>query len=203
MRIDDRLRDELMAMRDADQAVRHAVASSVDRGSDPVRDGIEDPATVDARNARRLSAIIAEAGWPSEARVGRDGTHAAWLIVQRARHDPAFQRHCLDLILDTAGHGLDPVQIALLTDAVAVAEREPELYGTQGSLLVHDPAHVDERRQGVGLGPLQLHLAQLQRWRRNPDGSIRRLAVINGAWVEVPTDYDPTGVDGAGRLSPN
>jgi hypothetical protein len=39
MTIDVRLRHDLMAMRDADQAVRHAFASSVD----PVRDGIEDP----------------------------------------------------------------------------------------------------------------------------------------------------------------
>jgi len=199
MNIDARLRDELMTMRDVDQAVRHGVASSVD----PMRDGIEDPAAVDARNARRLSEIIAEGGWPSEALVGRDGTHAAWLIAQHARQDPAFQRHCLELILDTPGHGLDPIQIALLTDVVAVGEGEPELYGSQGSLRVRDPAHVDERRRAVGLGPLQPHLAQLQRWRRNPDGSVRRLAVINGAWVEVPNDYDPTGVDGAGRLSPN
>src|SRR5262249_36328038 len=113
MTIDDQLRDELLAMRDADQAVRHAVASSVERGSDPVREGVEDLAAVDARNAGRLSEIIAEGGGPSEARAGRDGTHAAWLIVQHARHDPGFQRHCLDLILDTPGHGLDPIQIAL------------------------------------------------------------------------------------------
>ena len=197
MTIDHRLRDELTAMQNADQAARNAVASSVD----PVRDGIEDPAAIDARNARRLREIIAEGGWPPEARVGRDGSHAAWLIVQHARHDPAFQRRCLDLILSTPGHGLDPFQIGLLTDVVAVGEGKPELYGSQGSLRVHDPEHVDERRREVGLGPLQAHLAQLQRWRRNPDGSIHRLAVINGAWVEVPNDYDPSGVEGAGRLS--
>lgn len=73
--------------------------------------------------------------------------------------------------------------------------------GSQGSLRVLDPEHVDERRQKVGLGPLQAHLAQLQRWLRNSDGSARRLAVIHGAWVEVPHDYDPAGVDGAGQLS--
>ena len=197
MTIDLRLRDDLMAMRDADQAVRQAVASSVD----PVRDGSADPAALDARNTGRLREIITAGGWPSEARVGRDGSHAAWLIVQHARHDPAFQRRCLDLILDTPGHGLDPLQIALLTDAVAVGEGEPELFGSQGSLRVHDPERVDERRREVGLGPLQAHLAQLQRWRRNPDGSVRRFAVIYGAWVEVPPDYDPAGIDGAGLLS--
>jgi len=197
MTIEVRLRDELMAMRDADQAVRHAVASSVD----PVRDGIEDPAAIDARHAERLGEIITAVGWPSEARVGRDGSQAAWLIAQHARHDPGFQRRCLELILNTPGNGLDSFQIALLTDAVAVGEGQPELYGSQGSLRVHDPEHVDERRREVGLGPLQAHLAQLQRWRRNPDGSVRRFAVIHGAWVEVPPDYDPAGVDGAGLLS--
>ena len=197
MMMDDQLRTELTAMRDYDQALRHAVASS----PDPVGQGIEDPAVADARNARRLGEVITEGGWPSEARVGRDGSQAAWLIAQHARHDPGFQRRCLELILHTPGHGLEPLQIALLTDAVAVGEGEPEVYGSQGSLRVLDPEHVDERRQKVGLGALQAHLAQLQRWLRNPDGSARRLAVIHGAWVEVPHDYDPAGVDGAGQLS--
>ena len=131
---DDQLRTELTAMRDYDQALRRAVASS----RDPVGQGIEDPAAADARNARRLGEIITEGGWPSEAPVGREGSQAAWLIAQHARHDPGFQRRCLELILSTPGHGLEPLQIALLTDAVAVGEGQPEVYGSQGSLRVLD-----------------------------------------------------------------
>ncbi len=191
MTADPSLRHELLAMREAGQAVRlrpHVAGQH------------QDPGGVDARNAERLAEILAEQGWPSEDRAGRDGAQAAWLIAQHARHDPRFQRRCLELIRAHPRPGVEPSQLALLTDAIAVGEERPETYGTQGSLRVLDPERVDERRAAVGLGPLQAHLAQLQRWKRAPDGSLRRHAVIDGAWVEVPADYDPATVDGAGRL---
>jgi hypothetical protein len=47
---------------------------------------------VDAANTARMKRIVAERGWPGRSLVGDDGAQAAWLLVQHADHDPAFQR---------------------------------------------------------------------------------------------------------------
>jgi hypothetical protein len=124
----------------------------------------------DARHLRRLQQIVAAQGFPTAAQVGTDGMHAAWLLVQHADSDPAFQAQMLAAVEPQVGHGVRAQDFALLTDRVLTAQGKPQRFGTQfamrdGALQadpIDDAAHVDQRRAGVGLMPLGDYACMLQ-----------------------------------------
>lgn len=148
------LRDELLALMDADQAERTG----------------ESAANNDATRAARLAEIIDEHGWPGFALVGVDGATAAWVIAQHADHDVDFQRRALELMCAAVRDGdADPTEAAYLEDRVAVNSGGPQFYGTQvggcegGKAVAHPiagEAEVDQRRQRLGMEPLAEYLAQ-------------------------------------------
>jgi hypothetical protein len=122
----------------------------------------------DAENLPWLKDVIARTGWPGKSAVGDDGASAAWLLAQHADRDPAFQRHCLELLTAAAAQGeASLAHVAYLTDRVLIAEGSPQEYGTQitgrsgtwGPLPLRDPQSVDERRAAFALGPLASYLA--------------------------------------------
>jgi hypothetical protein len=80
------------------------------------------------------------------------GAQAAWLLVQHADLDRAFQKQCLRL-LETAVKNKDaePQHLAYLTDRVCVGDGLPQVYGTQLEYPIAGQEHVDERRSAVGL----------------------------------------------------
>lgn len=121
----------------------------------------------DRERTDRLREIIAEFGWPTFRLVGTDGATAAWVIAQHSDHDPTFQQRALRLMRAAARVGqADRIELAYLTDRVAVNTGRPQTYGTQITCVdgdiapapLIDPDHVDERRAAVGLGPLQEYL---------------------------------------------
>jgi Family of unknown function (DUF6624) len=151
------LRAELLRRAERDQDARR----QAERDWEPV-------AAVDAENLPWLKQVIAETGWPGRSLVGEDGAHAAWLLAQHADLDPGFQRACLTLMTEAAGHGeASPSEVAYLTDRVLLAEGPPQEYGTQLAgrdgcwqpRLLRDPGLVDQRRAAMGLGPIADHLA--------------------------------------------
>lgn len=113
----------------------------------------------DATNRNRLMEIIKEYGWPGKSLVGVDGANAAWLLVQHADADVAFQRKCLSL-METAPEGeVSCKDVAYLTDRVLVNEHKKQKYGTQMGMNfepqpIDDADSVDERRAEIGLPPL-------------------------------------------------
>ena len=59
--------------------------------------------------------------------VGEETLQAAWLLVQHADSDPAFQGYCLDLLTVAAEEGEASDQaVAYLTDGVYLAEGRPQ-----------------------------------------------------------------------------
>ena len=85
------------------------------------------------------------------------------LLVQHMDADPAFQRHCLELMTAAAARGdVTQANIAYLTDRVLLAEGQPQDYGTQMHRVgggweprnLADPETVDQRRAAAGLSPL-------------------------------------------------
>jgi hypothetical protein len=121
---------------------------------------------VDKANLQRLKEVVAEHGWPGRSLVGADGARAAWLFVQHADSDVAFQRRCLDLVLRLRRGEVDPELVAFLTDRVLVNEGKKQRYGTMlrredGKLVpkpIEDEANVDKRRGELGLPPLEEYL---------------------------------------------
>lgn len=153
------LRDELLKMSDADQKARNAVIA--DGGHDPA--AIKIMLAVDARNLPRIKAIDARQGFPTLAQVGSDGVGAAWLLVQHADRDHAFQAHVLGELKPRLHEGgISAQDYALLTDRVLVAQHKPQRYGTQFKIIhgrmhvdpIEDAADVDKRRAAIGLPSL-------------------------------------------------
>jgi hypothetical protein len=96
--------------------------------------------------------------------VGLDGANAAWLLVQHADHDVAFQKDILELMEPLVAQGEAAANdYALLYDRVAINEKRLQRYGSQGRCNaakqwepwpIEDAAQVDKRRADVGLQPL-------------------------------------------------
>jgi hypothetical protein len=157
------LRAELLERADKDQVVRRElIEKGVDR---PNEDVVARGRTIDPENLARLRVIVAEYGWPGQGLVGKDGTEAAFLLVQHA--DLVFQKEMLPLV-EAAYHAqqLPGQDYALLTDRVLVREGKRQRYCTQFQVrdrdLIPDPiedeAAVDERRADLGLPRLAEYL---------------------------------------------
>ena len=118
---------------------------------------------VTQKNTARMHQIVDAYGWPGKTLVGEDGANDAWLLVQHADEDREFQKRCLELMAAAGPKEVSQGSFAYLVDRVRVGEGRPQVYGTQfwtdesgqfGPRPIEDEALVDERRAGVGLGPL-------------------------------------------------
>lgn len=155
------LRDELLAMSEADQVARKRGMRSGSVVSDAAGTSVGD---VDKRNLARMKELVDTYGWPTRTMVGYDGNHAAWLLVQHGDRDVVFQRRCLDLMKKLVDQGeVSSGDVAYLTDRVLVNEGKLQIYATQGSMVdgrwqprsMIDPDNVDKRRTEVGLSTLK------------------------------------------------
>jgi len=163
--IDAALRQELLDRESRDQAAQHAAIAA--GGSEAFKSTLP----VASANAEWLKAVIAEKGWPTRSKVGRDGAEAAWLLVQHADQDPDFQAKVLPLIERAAkADEADRADVALLTDRVLVAQGKPLRYGSQfvkgddGVMRlrpVEDMPGLDARRRAMGLPSLAEYKAIL------------------------------------------
>ncbi|PZG04578.1 DUF6624 domain-containing protein [Nonomuraea aridisoli] len=155
------LRAELLRMLKEDQEIRTMEASQ------------EDWDRVEKANAERMRQILDEHGWPGYAMVGKDGAQAAWALVQHADRDLDLQRRGLEMMRQAVEKGdADPSEMAFLVDRVRVAERRPQVYGTQWETTpegewrprtsIENEAQVDQRRADVGLGPLADYVEELK-----------------------------------------
>lgn len=158
-RLDTALRGELLARAERDQQARRAALVSSGEESDPAH--WHAVRRIDDDNNAWLQKIVDASGWPGSDRVGHDGAKAAWMLVQHADHDPAFQRRALDHMAASVEAGLaDRTDFAMLTDRVLLAEGVPQRYGTQfatgqdGVMRVRpvsDEAGLEDRRRAMGL----------------------------------------------------
>ena len=179
------LRAELLRRMERDQPARQA-------------DDLEAFGQVDAENLPWLKKVITEIGWPGRSIVGDDGASAAWLLVQHADSDPAFQRQCLDLLTVAASHGeATKAQVAYLTDRVLLAEGKPQEFGTQATGRngqwvprdLRDPGHVDQRRAAMSLGSLAGNLARITEQYGPPTPPVITCPACGGkieAWLPDP-----------------
>jgi hypothetical protein len=133
--VDPGLREELLAMAAADPDARQRLDCHPPLGQDVSEQELtaaEHARAVDATNTAHIKAIVQAHGWPGRTLVGDDGAQAAWLLVQHADHDPAFQRACLELLAGAVqANEAGARHHAYLTDRVLLAEGSQQLYGTQ------------------------------------------------------------------------
>lgn len=125
------------------------------------------------RNAKTLNDLIDRIGYPTEDKVGKEASEAAWLVIQHAIGRPAFMRKCRELLqMAVDENKADPINLAYLTDRIAVFEGHPQLYGTQfdwdenGGLTPNpfdDLTRVNQRRRIIGLNTLEDQIATIRR----------------------------------------
>jgi hypothetical protein len=154
--------DQLLAMCEVDQKMR----------GDPKNEWDDE---VDPRNTEAVKKIIAQIGWPTVSKVGMEASHAAWLLVQHADKDVAFQEYCLSLMKAQPPGEVQFRDIAYLVDRICVNSKRGQVYGTQmnetwdenGQTIAYQPQpiedreHVDERRASMGMGPLEKYVEEI------------------------------------------
>ena len=154
------LRLTILEMAKLDQAARKGSMSNGGPGVGAVRN----LGSIDAINTAELKRIVEQHGWPTRSMVGNDGAEAAWLLVQHADRDVAFQRKCLTLMnAELDRKEVFPPNVAYLTDRVLVNDGRPQLYGTQFQSIgggirlrpVLEPEHLEERRAKMGLSSMK------------------------------------------------
>ncbi|MGH9152612.1 MAG: DUF6624 domain-containing protein [Acidimicrobiales bacterium] len=116
-----------------------------------------------SRLPTRLRELVASHGWPPRTAVDEPTEALLWILLLHADRDPTTQKQLLDAAaaLVPSG-GVDAHRFAVAADHVAAVESGEQLYGTMteepGSdamlLPLRDPDGVDDRRQALGLPPL-------------------------------------------------
>ena len=123
----------------------------------------------DSLNHLILIKIVDQHGFPDSDKVGTEGTHIFWLLMQHQDAHPDFQERVLKMmevaVRQNKASGKD---YAYLLDRVLVNTEKPQVYGTQMTLNSTetsfepkpciDPEHLDERRASVGLGTMAWYI---------------------------------------------
>lgn len=122
-----------------------------------------DSCGVDEDNTAWLKRELDTGGWFAISTEGAEADKAAWALIQHADRDPDLQARTLAMLEPLArGGDTRPQNYALLYDRVAVAQKRPQRYGTQGGcnpagvwapFETEDPANLDQRRATMGLQP--------------------------------------------------
>ncbi len=136
----------------------------------------------DSLNYPVLAGIVAEHGFPGYDKLGKDGVHKFWLLVQHQDRHPDFQERVLALMEvavqqnQASGH-----DYAYLLDRVMVNTGRLQVYGTQMQVNQAgtsfepkpcvDPGRLDERRASVGLGTIAGYIEVMN---RTYSGEVRR-----------------------------
>jgi hypothetical protein len=185
------LRSELLEMGRADQEL-HRRGSELMQGLPATQAEfvtlVAEQKRTDAARFARLEDIVNEYGWPGYSLVGRDASGAALIILKHA--DLQQQKRFLPILRSAAEAGeIAPSQVASLVDKIRVGDGEKQLYGTlvvsdsEGKPVlapVEDPRSLDERREKVGLPPIDKQLEQMEREIGRPIGRGNLAAV--GEW---------------------
>lgn len=117
----------------------------------------------DHANTSWLKGVVMTQGWPKRSQVGEKAARSAWLLVQHADADPAFQIKALRMIEPlTANDDASPKNYAYLYDRIMLKVVGKQRYGTQltcrksvlEAMPLESEADVDSLRIKVGLPKL-------------------------------------------------
>jgi hypothetical protein len=123
----------------------------------------------DEDNLNWLKEKIAATGWFDIHRYGPAADNAAWLLVQHADGDPAYQASVAVLLEPKVSSGdTNPANFAYLSDHIAVRSGRPQRFATQAECVegqwlapkIEDPDGLDARRAAMGLEPYRDQLAR-------------------------------------------
>lgn len=136
----------------------------------------------DSLNVKKVCAILDKNGWLSPRIVGGDGVFTVFLVIQHA--DIKTQEIYLPIMREASKRGdLEPSDLAMLEDRVALKNNRNQIYGTQIGydetngiyylLPVDDPDNLDKRRSQVNLDSIDSYVIDygiiwnLEEYKRN------------------------------------
>ena len=129
---------------------------------------------IDSDNTAWLKADLAANGWYRLSAFHPAASNAAWLMIQHADRDPAFQQEMLVMLEPLAAEGeIEPWDFAYLFDRVAVNAGRPQRYGSQGRCVargvwapidLEDPERVQALRDENDLGSLAEYTAHMHQF---------------------------------------
>ncbi len=152
--------EKIISLKNADLELRDELIRKAELGNG-YHEGMQ---ALHHKSAEILDEIIGHIGYPTAEKVGKEAADAAWIVIQHAIARPDFMRKCLKLLEDSNPETrVGKINIAYLSDRIAVFEGRPQLYGTQfdwddnGNLspnIYDDLNKVNERRKSLGLNSL-------------------------------------------------
>ncbi len=167
--MNDKLRKELMKMAEEDQNLLNKLIQNGELKEKEYHPAMK---AVHEKNNTRIKEIIDEHGWPGFNLVGKDGSEAAWLIVQHAVLEEDFMIDCLDLLKEAVEkNDAEGWCYAYLQDRVLTMQNKLQIYGTQHeidengiacSLPSENPGQVDKLREEIGIEPLHKATERIQ-----------------------------------------
>jgi hypothetical protein len=118
----------------------------------------------DHKNTDMLKKLVAEKGWPTISSVGQRASGNAWLLVQHADHDPAFQLKALRLMEPLVATGeVSKRNYAYLYDRIMLKLTGKQRFGTQFGKCekgirqlrpLEDEKQLDDHRKRHDLEPI-------------------------------------------------
>lgn len=120
---------------------------------------------VDEKNTQKLKKLLEKEIWITISKFGQTADNHAWILVQHADCDLAFQKDILNRLekLYPCGES-DGKHYAYLYDRIARNEGRPQRYGTQGKINeigkweafeIEDINNLNRRRDAVKLGSFE------------------------------------------------
>jgi muconolactone delta-isomerase len=164
---DAALRNQLLVMRDKDQAVRGFAGGKQVSGMTP--DMLAKMPGTDAELTSELKQIVDQKGWPTIWLVGIDASNAAMLVLTHSA-DHAWQAKLLPRLEQLADASqIDASSLALVVDKELVSEGKLQRYGTQFKFVngemamfgVEDPGGLDHIRARALLPPMDVYKQML------------------------------------------
>jgi len=161
------LTDELKRMVEIDQIAARVPEGKYKELSNEEWDAFKD--SVFTTHQIRLQQLFEQYGFVGFDLAGEEGSQNFWLMVQHSDHTPDFQKKVLEKMKIEVDRGnAKPSNYGLLVDRVKINTGEKQVYGTQVTYnmetgqafpkSLEDSVNVNQRRESVGLEPLEVYL---------------------------------------------
>lgn len=161
------LADELTKMAEVDQIAAYIPQGEYKKMTTEQWNAFKD--SVFTTHEKRLKQIFDKHGFVGFDLAGEEGSESFWLMVQHSDNNPEFQEEVLGKMkIEVGKENADPGNYGLLVDRVMLNKGGKQVYGTQVTYnmetgqayakSLEDSLNVNERRESIGLEPLEVYL---------------------------------------------